>query len=102
MHKKNMYYTIKETVDALKSGAVTSRKLVQSAIDTFESDKKSDKPLNAFLEIYDDVLELADEADKKIEKLKLEHQNLEKKLDRLPKKQRALLKKIEQYLSALK
>ena len=66
MHKKNMYYTIKETVDALKSGAVTSRKLVQSAIDTFESDKKSDKPLNAFLEIYDDVLELADEADKKI------------------------------------
>ena len=43
-----------------------------------------------------------DEADKKIEKLKLEHQNLEKKLDRLPKKQRALLKKIEQYLSALK
>ena len=66
MHKKNMYYTIKETVDALKSGSVTSRKLVQSAIDTFESDKKSDKPLNAFLEIYDDVLELADEADKKI------------------------------------
>ena len=43
-----------------------------------------------------------DEADKKIEKLKLEHKNLERKLERLPKKQRALLKKIEQYLSALK
>ena len=43
-----------------------------------------------------------DEADKKIEKLKLEHQNLERKLESLPKKQRALLKKIEQYLSALK
>lgn len=43
-----------------------------------------------------------DEADKKIEKLKLEHQNLEKKLEKLPKKQHELLKKLEQYLSALK
>ncbi len=43
-----------------------------------------------------------DEADKKIEKLKLEHQKLERKLERLPKKQYELLKKLEQYLSALK
>ena len=43
-----------------------------------------------------------DEADKKIEKLKLEHQNLEKKLEKLPKKQHELLKKLKQYLSALK
>lgn len=43
-----------------------------------------------------------DEADKKIEKLKLEHRNLEKKLEKLPKKQHELLKKLKQYLSALK
>ena len=42
-----------------------------------------------------------DAADKKIEKLKLEHQKLERKLESLPKKQHELLKKLEQYLSAL-
>ena len=61
-----MYYTIKETVAALKSGETTSEKLVQSSIDTFSADQKSEKPLNAFLEIYDDVLELARQADKEI------------------------------------
>ncbi len=61
-----MYYTIKETVAALKSGETTSEKLVQQSIDTFENDKKSQKPLNAFLEIYDDVLELAKKADEEI------------------------------------
>ena len=47
-----MYYTIKETVAALKSGETTSEKLVQQSIDTFTADQKSEKPLNAFLEIY--------------------------------------------------
>ncbi|WP_191018167.1 Asp-tRNA(Asn)/Glu-tRNA(Gln) amidotransferase subunit GatA [Treponema zioleckii] len=61
-----MFYTIEETVEALKSGKTTSVALVQSSIDTFESDKKSDKALNAFLEIYDDVLELAKAADAQI------------------------------------
>lgn len=61
-----MYYTIKETVAALKSGETTSEKLVQSSIDTFSADQKSEKPLNAFLEIYDDVLDLARQADKEI------------------------------------
>jgi len=62
----NMFYTISETVEALKSGKTTSVALVQASVDTFENDKKSDKPLNAFLEIYDDVLELAKAADEKI------------------------------------
>ena len=58
-----MYYTIKETVAALKSGETTSEKLVQSSIDTFTADQKSEQPLNAFLEIYDDALEAAKAAD---------------------------------------
>ena len=61
-----MYHTIEETVNALKSGETTSEKLVQESIDTFEADKKSEKPLNAFLEIYDDVPLLAKAADEKI------------------------------------
>ena len=61
-----MYYTIKETVAALKSGETTSEKLVRSSIDTFTADQKSEKPLNAFLEIYDDALEAAKAADAEI------------------------------------
>ena len=64
--RKIMYYTIKETVAALKSGETTSEKLVQASIDTFTADQKSEKPLNAFLEIYDDALELAKAADAQI------------------------------------
>ena len=59
--------TIKEAVAALKSGAITSEKLVQDSIDTFEADKKSSLPLNAFIEMYDDALELAKAADKEIQ-----------------------------------
>ena len=47
--------TIKETVEQLKNGAVTSKALVEKSIKTFEADKNSELPLNAFLEIYDDV-----------------------------------------------
>lgn len=61
-----MYYTIKETVAALKSGATTSEQLVQSSIDTFTADQTGEKPLNAFLEIYDDALVLAKTADEEI------------------------------------
>ncbi|MBP3772220.1 MAG: Asp-tRNA(Asn)/Glu-tRNA(Gln) amidotransferase subunit GatA [Treponema sp.] len=61
-----MYYTIKETVAALKSGETTSEKLVQASIDTFTADQKSEKPLNAFLEIYDDALDAAKAADAEI------------------------------------
>ena len=61
-----MFYTINETVEALKNGSVTSVKLVQDSIDTFENDKKSSKPLNAFLEIYSNAIEAAKDADAKI------------------------------------
>ncbi len=65
-----MFYTIEETIKALKEGKTTSVELVQNSIDTFEADKKSEKPLNAFLEIYGNVVELAKEADAKIAEAK--------------------------------
>ncbi len=61
-----MFYTINETVEALKSGNTTSEDLVRSSIETFEKDKNSEKPLNAFLEIYDDVAQKAKDADAEI------------------------------------
>ncbi len=62
--------TINQAVEALKSGKVTSKELVQKSVDTFESDKKSALPLNAFLEIYDDVISLAEKADAEIAEAK--------------------------------
>ena len=62
-----MYYSIKETVKALKEGKVTSFQLVQNSITAFQEDCKSEKPLNAFLEIYDNALELAKKADEQIQ-----------------------------------
>ena len=59
-------YTIEENIEALKSGKVTSRALVEKSVSTFEADKKSALPLNAFIEMYDDVLALADAADAEI------------------------------------
>lgn len=67
-----MLYTIKETIEALKSGKKTSVALVKEAVETFEKDKASEKPLNAFLEIYGDALQKAEEADKEIGKAKNE------------------------------
>ena len=61
-----MYYTIKETRDALKAGEVTSEKLVRDAIETFNKDKSAPIPLNAFIEMYDDAAEVAAAADKEI------------------------------------
>ena len=61
-----MTYTIDETISALKSGEITSVSLVKSSIETFEKDKESKTPLNAFLEIYPDALSKAEEADKLI------------------------------------
>ncbi len=58
--------TIIEAVKALKDGTVTSRALVEKSIKTFEDDKNSDLPLNAFIEMYDDALSLAEEADREI------------------------------------
>ena len=59
--------TINETIDSLKSGKTTSVELVKKSIDTFEEDKKSDKPLNAFLEMYESALAKAEACDKEIQ-----------------------------------
>ena len=78
-----MYYTIEETIKALKEGKTTSVELVQKSIDTFEADKKSEKPLNAFLEIYGNAIELAKEADAKIAEAKAAG-NLDKLFEEKP------------------
>ena len=78
-----MYYTIEETIKALKEGKTTSVELVQNSIDTFEADKKSEKPLNAFLEIYGNAIELAKEADAKIAEAKAAG-NLDKLFEEKP------------------
>ena len=62
-----MYYTIKETRNALKKGDVTSEKLVNDSLNTFESDKSAPIPLNAFIEMFDDAVAKAQEADKQIQ-----------------------------------
>ena len=64
--------TIEQAVEALKSGKTTSLKLVQDSIDTFEADKKSALPLNAFIEMYDDAVSLAKAADEEISKARAE------------------------------
>lgn len=64
--------TIEQAVEALKSGKTTSLELVQKSIDTFEADKKSALPLNAFIEMYDDAQTLAKAADEEISKARAE------------------------------
>ena len=61
-----MFYTIKDTRDALKSGKTTSLQLVKDSIETFEKDKSAAIPLNAFIEMYEDALTKAEAADKEI------------------------------------
>lgn len=61
-----MYKTIKETREALKSGAITCVALVESSVKTFEEDKSSAIPLNAFIEMYDDAATKAAAADEEI------------------------------------
>ncbi|MDE7291937.1 MAG: Asp-tRNA(Asn)/Glu-tRNA(Gln) amidotransferase subunit GatA [Treponemataceae bacterium] len=57
---------ISETILKLKSGEITSEALVKKSIETFEADKNSALPLNAFLEMYDDAISLAQAADAEI------------------------------------
>lgn len=57
---------ISETILKLKSGEITSESLVKKSIETFEADKNSALPLNAFLEMYDDAISLAQAADAEI------------------------------------
>lgn len=63
-----MISTIEQAVEALKSGKITSQDLVKESIDTFEADKNTALPLNAFIEMYDDALALAKSADEEISK----------------------------------
>ena len=58
-----MKYTINDVRAALKDGSVTSAALVKKSIETFEADKSSERPLNAFLEMYEDALSKAQAAD---------------------------------------
>ncbi len=64
---QSMMHSINEALAALKEGKITSVQLVKKSIDTFEADKKSSLPLNAFIEMYDDALSLAEQADKEIQ-----------------------------------
>lgn len=63
---EKIMYTINQTVNALKEGKISSEELVKNSVDAFEKDKNSALPLNAFLEIYDDVIEKAKLADQEI------------------------------------
>lgn len=77
------YKTIRETVEALKSGETSSVALVKESKETFEADKNSALPLNAFLEIYDDILKSAEAADQKISEAR-SNGSLEKLFDEQP------------------
>ncbi len=55
--------TIKKAHDALVKGDFTARDLAQAYLDAI---KAKDGDIHAYLEVYDDVLAQADEADKKI------------------------------------
>ncbi len=68
MELKYGMFSIIQIREALKSGRITSAALVKKSMETFEADKKSDLPLNAFLEMYNDAEEKAVSADKEIEK----------------------------------
>lgn len=78
-----MLYTIKETREALLSGKTTSVQLVKEARDTFEKDKSAAIPLNAFIEMFDDAVVKAEEADKEIAEAKSDG-NAEKLFDEKP------------------
>jgi len=65
-----MKYTINEVRESLKNGEVTSVSLVKESIETFENDKNSSLPLNAFLEMYDNAISKAEACDKEIKQAK--------------------------------
>jgi aspartyl-tRNA(Asn)/glutamyl-tRNA(Gln) amidotransferase subunit A len=62
-----MSYTVKDIRKALRDGTTTSTVLVNDSAATFEADKKSPLPLNAFLEMYDDAAGRAAAADREID-----------------------------------
>ena len=72
--------SINEVLEGFSSGKFTCTELVKKSIDTFEQDKNSSIPLNAFLEMYDDSLALAQKADELYEKARSEGEDSVKKL----------------------
>lgn len=63
--------TIKKAHESLVSGVFTARELAEAYLNNIES---KNKELNAYLEVYDDVLLQADESDKRIKNG--EHNNM--------------------------
>src|SRR3989338_3386512 len=55
--------SIKSTQDALQKKEFSARELTVASLNAI---KEKDGDINAFLEVFDDVLEQADEADRKI------------------------------------
>ena len=60
--------TIRKAHDAFKNGDFTATELAQAYLDEA---KKRNPEINAYLEIYDDVIEQAKEADKRIEEWRM-------------------------------
>ena len=58
--------TVLESRKALIEGKITALELVNKTISEFEKDKESSLPLNAFLEIYKNVVKMAESADAEI------------------------------------
>jgi len=77
--------TIQGVKNALESGNITSEQLVKETASIFENDSNSSLPLNAFLEIYDDAIAKAQEADKlRAEAASQGKESLEKLLSEKP------------------
>lgn len=72
--------TIEGVRSALATGATTSEKLVEETAAIFQADAQSELPLNAFLEIYDDAILRAKEADELRAKASAEGEATLKKL----------------------
>lgn len=63
---------IKSLIESLKTGETTCERTVEAVIRAFEEDKNSALPLNAFLELYDDIQDKAREADREIQRRRSE------------------------------
>ncbi len=62
--------TVLELLIDLKNKKTTSVELVKSIVEAFENDQKSELPLNALLEVYNDVVKIAEQCD--LERLEAE------------------------------
>ena len=55
--------TIQDFMREFKAGKVSSKALTENFLALYNQDRESELPLNAFLEIYDDAVSLAEKAD---------------------------------------